>query len=340
MLECVLRLSNLLSKLTPLLVGIVDRELEAEEPHEEYDASYANSAWVIGACTRCIAESPAKEWADIVDLSTWTSRVVEKWGWSGQALDGIAALVRSRCGDVYPIFIFERLFTLPFSRAAQDTLGMDTMYEQLKSALLSHSALLRLGTLRLLGSPIVRASEGTIELVKKALQAEEISVDVQGVRARVLRIGRLPLAVKDGDDVAADVCARWLIGVFLYPCASWLAPDRITAQLKVNLRPLWSPAASALSSLSSRFGDLVWGLLFQEVQKAASPTVSHASSPAWLKENADEGDVIWEDERSWRDPSAHKFRTAVAKWARHTAAEHAIVQVRASPRIRRMDACS
>ena len=222
MLECVLRLSNLLSKLTPLLVGIVDRELEAEEPHEEYDASYANSAWVIGACTRCIAESPAKEWADIVDLSTWTSRVVEKWGWSGQALDGIAALVRSRCGDVYPIFIFERLFTLPFSRAAQDTLGMDTMYEQLKSALLSHSALLRLGTLRLLGSPIVRASEGTVELLKKVLQAEEISVDVQGVRERVLRIGRLPLAVKDGDDIAAAICARWLIGASLRARASWL----------------------------------------------------------------------------------------------------------------------
>ena len=87
--------------------------------------------------------------------------------------------------------------------------------EQLTSALLSHSRLLRLSTLRLLSSPIVRASEGTVELLKKALQAEEISVDVQGVRERVLRIGRLPLAVKDGDDVAADICARWLIGVFL-----------------------------------------------------------------------------------------------------------------------------
>ena len=53
--------------------------------------------------------------------------------------------------------------------------------------------------------------------------------------------------------------------------------DYLTAQLKVNLRPLWSPAASALSSLSSRFGDLVWGLLFQEVQNAASPTVGHTS---------------------------------------------------------------
>ena len=93
------------------------------------------------------------------------------------------------------------------------------VYEQLKGSLLSHSRLLRLSTLRLLGSPIVQASEGTIELVKKALQAEEISVDVQGVRERVLRIGRLPLAVKDGDHVAADICARSLIGVFVHPRA-------------------------------------------------------------------------------------------------------------------------
>ena len=98
-----------------------------------------------------------------------------------------------------------------FSRAAQNALGMDTVYEQLKSALLSHSRLLRLSTLRLLGSPIVRASEGTIELVKKALQAEEISVDVQGVRERVLRIGRVGQVV--GDTQGAELCARWLIGM-------------------------------------------------------------------------------------------------------------------------------
>ncbi len=50
-------------------------------------------------------------------------------------------------------------------------------------------------------------------MLKKTLQAEEISIDVQGARERVLRIGRLPLVVKDGDTVAADICARWLIGM-------------------------------------------------------------------------------------------------------------------------------
>ncbi len=95
MLKPILHLSNLFPKLTALLVSIVDREIEAEDPRREYDDTYANSTWVIGACARCIAERPAKEWAD-VDLSKWASRLVGKWGWSGQALEGLAALVRTR----------------------------------------------------------------------------------------------------------------------------------------------------------------------------------------------------------------------------------------------------
>ena len=87
------------------------------------------------------------------------------------------------------------------------------MYEPLKTALVSHSRTLRLNALRLLTSSVIQAPEGSAELLKKALQAEEISIDVQGVRERVLRIGRLPVVVKDGDEVAAEICARWLIGV-------------------------------------------------------------------------------------------------------------------------------
>ena len=86
------------------------------------------------------------------------------------------------------------------------------MLEPLKPSLLSHSRSLRLNALRLLTSPLVDVHEGTAEFLKKALQAEEVPIDVQGVRERVLRIGRLPLVVKDGDGIAAEICARWLIG--------------------------------------------------------------------------------------------------------------------------------
>ena len=104
--------------------------------------------------------------------------------------------------------------------------------------------------------------------------------------------------------------------------------QHVTAQLKVNLRPLWTPTAAALSALASRFGDLVWGLLFRELQAASSPSIGSSSEPEWLQGGLeDEGDDVWEEERSWRDPSAHKTRTVLARWLGHSAAKRAMVQV-------------
>ena len=90
---------------------------------------------------------------------------------------------------------------------------MGVLYEHLKPSLLSRSRSLRLQTLRLLNSSLVDVPTSTADLLKKTLQAEEVSIDVQGVQERVLRIGRLPVVVKDGDELAADICRRWLIGV-------------------------------------------------------------------------------------------------------------------------------
>ena len=53
----ILSLSNLLPSPSKLLVGIIDCELASsgvscQDPHAEYEATYAKSAWVIGACIR------------------------------------------------------------------------------------------------------------------------------------------------------------------------------------------------------------------------------------------------------------------------------------------------
>lgn len=55
-------------------------------------------------------------------------------------------------------------------------------------------------------------------MVRRCLQGEEVSLDVQGVRERVLRIGRVVQVV--GDAEGAEFCARWLIGM-----SSALVPD-------------------------------------------------------------------------------------------------------------------
>ena len=96
MLAHVIELSKLLPSLTTLLVNVVERELESEEPRAEYEATHANSAWVIGSCAECISARPTTEWKSLVDVSKWTTQVVERWGWSGRALEGLASLVSSR----------------------------------------------------------------------------------------------------------------------------------------------------------------------------------------------------------------------------------------------------
>jgi U3 small nucleolar RNA-associated protein 20 len=161
-----------------------------------------------------------------------------------------------------------------------------------------------LACLRLLGCKLIDPNHDHVEVVKRCLQGEEVPLDVQGVRERVLRIGRVGQVV--GDEKSAELCGRWLI-----------------AQLKVNLRPLWSPSASALSSLGQRFGELVWRLLFEEVRKVGSGSCDEfareggAASPLpqdkqELREHNE--DDPWEEERSWRDPSFHHVRLVVAMW--------------------------
>lgn len=84
--------------------------------------------------------------------------------------------------------------------------------------------------------------------------------------------------------------------------------------MKVNLRPLWSPAAGALSSLADRLGDHVWKVVFEElVSVSDTPSTSALGTPQ-DDEPLDEDDP-WEEERSWRDPAAHKLRGIVSQWS-------------------------
>lgn len=100
------------------------------------------------------------------------------------------------------------------------------------------------------------------------------------------------------------------------------------AQLKVNLRPLWTPAAQALSEIADRFGDLVWDLVFNELRSISGSSDSD-SIPSWQHVQDDEElDSISEQEKTWRDPSAHKLRCQNAFWLRGNAAKRIVIQVR------------
>ncbi|KAJ4487801.1 armadillo-type protein [Lentinula aciculospora] len=248
--------------------------------------TFPHSAWIINICLRCLAKRPAAEWAEHVDMMQWMQLGVENWSWSRHVLEALVEIAAVR--DLSST-------ALPFKKT----------YHSLENAILSHSHSLRLSALRLLASPVVNAPPDTLEVVERCLQGEQISLDVQGVRERVVKIGRVVQVVKQDDELGADLCARWL-----------------TAQLKVNLRPVWSPAATALFDLSQRFGDIAWSVLFTELKMLS---VGEGSSSSHLEQKqikvrdpkdgaGSNVDDPWEEERSWRDPSAHKLRETVIHW--------------------------
>ncbi|KAG1832880.1 armadillo-type protein [Suillus subalutaceus] len=271
----IMSLSVFVDSLAPLLVPIIERALNTSTPEANWQASHANAAWVIGTCMQALSRCKSASWETQVDLSAWTTKIVEHWSWSDKVLIGLVAL----------------LDTCPSSQSFLIT----QLYSCLQSRLLSPSRPLRSNVLGLLTSKMVKSSPGEHEALKRCLQGDEVSLDMHGVRERVLRIGRLYQVVRDDDSLSADICVRWLV-----------------SQLKVNLRPIWSPASQALSSLAQKFGDVVWNIIFSELQQPQGAN----QIPDWLTATKDDHSDMdpWEEERSWRDPTAHQVRGAAVSW--------------------------
>lgn len=211
-----------------------------------------------------------------------------------------------------------------------DVLTFSEVYLHLRTCIISHSRSLRLSALKILSSKLVKSSPGEQDVLKRCLQGEEVSLDVQGVRERVLRIGRIGQVIKDDEPLATDLCIRWLICEFLSRLCVNLLKSSYTAQLKVNLRPLWSPVAEALSSLAKRFGDSVWVCLFDELQ-AVTKGEKARGLPEWMNKNVeqDANDDPWEEERTWRDGAAHKMRNVISSWLDQNHDQKAIILVSA-----------
>ncbi|KAG8220545.1 armadillo-type protein [Butyriboletus roseoflavus] len=289
-LHNLLSLSVYVERTPALLVGMIQRMLDAPDPEASWNASHVNAAWVLRTCMHALAGSKNISWRQQVDLAEWTRTVVQRWSWSQCALTGLVGLVQS-------------------SPPTPDVLSFSELYLHLRTCIISHSRSLRLSALKILSSNLVKSSPGEQDVLKRCLQGEEVPLDVQGVRERVLRIGRIGQVIKDDEPLATDLCIRWLI-----------------SQLKVNLRPLWSPAAEALSSLAKRFGDSVWVCLFDELREITKVAKARGL-PEWLNKNIEQDacDDPWEEERTWRDGAAHKMRNVISSWLDRDHEQKAII---------------
>ncbi|KZV69813.1 hypothetical protein PENSPDRAFT_753100 [Peniophora sp. CONT] len=312
-LSSIIALAPRLPSVPSALVPLVTNALNVKEPRRSEKA-----AWVTSAGLKAIAESrvawkkdtkgKGKVDADSEEIGRWTRTVLDDWSWSESVLSSLSSLLSSS--------------------AATPPLEFTTTYNTLAPYLLSHSRRQRSAILDILN----HASDKT-DKQKRVLDAvraaEDVELDVAGARERVVRIGRIPTvlggAIAIGAESEADLVVRWLV-----------------AQLKVGLRPAWTPACKALAEVAGNgYGEKVWGVVWGEMRKTTraleGPSSLFASGedvemsddeedgeeeemPTWTPQYVDgdeeEGvvDDVDESERTWRDPSAHKVRVAVKTW--------------------------
>ncbi|KAI0045527.1 hypothetical protein FA95DRAFT_1561038 [Auriscalpium vulgare] len=297
-LQHILHLSSILPSVTTALATIAEHMLMAEDVDDGFRNSPANSTWVLASCMHELSLRKPATWPKSIDLRMWTEKVLEKWYWSEAALESLVDLIGA-------------------SSTQSEIFSFEAVYAHLAPSILSHSSRLRLSALLLLNSKVVKTSSAEQLVLGKAIQAEEVSLDVQGVRERVLRITRVDQVVTEGNSLSSELAVRWLV-----------------AQLKVNLKPVWVPAAQTVAAVAQRCGDVVWRVLLAELRGAIGVEAgSSASQPEWVKEASEEEedrDTIREDEKTWRDPSAHKVRGALSSWLQSGSARQQLIRAQRS----------
>ncbi|KAG1892884.1 uncharacterized protein F5891DRAFT_1209517 [Suillus fuscotomentosus] len=91
----IMSLSIFVDSLAPLLVPIIERALNTPTPEANWQASYANAAWVIGTCMQALSQCKSASWETQVDPSAWTAEIVEHWSWFDEVMIGLVALLEA-----------------------------------------------------------------------------------------------------------------------------------------------------------------------------------------------------------------------------------------------------
>ena len=81
----------------------------------------------------------------------------------------------------------------------------------MKENLSSASQSLRLSSLTLLNG-ILPSSSGCQELIQLCIAAEEVPLNIQGVRERIHKVERLNRALPSDNELAIEILAFWYLG--------------------------------------------------------------------------------------------------------------------------------
>ncbi|KAG9038346.1 U3 snoRNP protein [Tulasnella sp. JGI-2019a] len=250
---------NHASSLGRVLIPIVQRILldpalsTSQKAQKQYESRPTSSAWILSTCFRAMSDVVDGMGGAHIDLDAWTKKIVQIWGWH-------AGVLKEFEGFVSGLVVGSRhsIVPLPFADA----------FKHLCSSLLSPYHDLRLTSLRFLLSALVSRSKPQEDLLLRCLDAEKCALDYAGAKERIVKLNlvvsvvpsqsskereKQPQSERDSALLLFDVALTWLV-----------------VQLKVNIRPLWAPAVKAIGSLVERVPERGWGVVMEELSKAAN----------------------------------------------------------------------
>ena len=95
-LNDILALSRFLPQLPDLLIPIIRRTIQCDDPQLDFNESYVNSAFLLSSCMQVLAKRNLDEWEGGVDVAEWLRVCVEKWCWSDNVIGALVELLHAR----------------------------------------------------------------------------------------------------------------------------------------------------------------------------------------------------------------------------------------------------
>ncbi|BGP21593.1 armadillo-type fold domain containing protein [Rhodotorula toruloides] len=278
------RRNDLLNLLTDLATTVATTP--ATEARVAYLSSAASPALVLGSTltafeatsSRLKSPSPALQ-----TLAASVESIVAHFAWHRRVMHGLSALSLAR---------------LASDRSPE---ARKVIYDAILPNLLSEDSILRRSSLEI-AQTLYPQNEAPVaaDLIAKCIEVEDMPLTVQGAREKSMKVRKLGIVANSqlGKEGSTEELEPVLEIVLRY----------LTAMLKVNFKPIWPEAISAIALLSSRFPDAVWSICSRQLLAAATrgSDLYVARRPEWAlhaasSQGSGELELVFEEQalRDW-----------------------------------------
>ncbi|KAJ8296970.1 U3 small nucleolar RNA-associated protein 20 [Rhodotorula toruloides] len=278
------RRNDLLNLLADLATVVAT--MPATEARVAYLSAAASPALVLGSTLSAFEATSSRLKSPSPALQTLTASVesiIAHFAWHRRVMHGLSSLSLARLASARS----------PEARKA--------IYDAILPNLLSEDSVLRRSSLEI-AQTLYPANEAPVaaDLIAKCIEVEDMPLTVQGAREKSMKVRKLGIVANSqlGKEGSTEELEPVLEVVLRY----------LTAMLKVNFKPIWPEAISALALLSSRFPDAVWAICSRQLLAAATrgSDLYVARKPEWAlhaasTEGVGELELVFEEQalRDW-----------------------------------------